>query len=121
MKHELLLNGRDTTIDASFFIDNLDIDRETVVTDEFGKVRTVEFRYETKPYLAYWRTNETVVHIVPMGKGTVKKFGGSSLNLLRMAVKLKKTDFDGLGVKVTIGLDELDFKPELRISFYEEI
>lgn len=121
MKHELLLNGRDTTIDASFFIDNLNADRENIVTDEFGSIRIVEFHLNGSRYLAWWRTYETTLHIVPQGKARVKDFGKTSLALMKMGVKLKNTDFDGLGVKICVGLYDCSFKPELRITFYEEL
>ena len=121
MKHELLLNGRDTTIDASFFIDNLNADRENIVTDEFGSVRIVEFQLNGNRYLAWWRTYETTLRIVPQGKVRVKNFGKTSLALMKMGVKLKNTDFGGLGVKICIGLYDCGFKPELRITFYEEL
>lgn len=122
MKHELLLNGRDTTIDASFFIDNLNANPETIETDEYGHISVIEFDWGGERYIAWWRKSETVLRISPIGKGGLKKFPHYSANLLKMGSALKRIDLDGLGVKVSIGLDEFfDFKPELRISFYEEV
>ena len=114
----MLINGRDTTMDASFFINELNADAETIKTRTEGDETFVDFVVGGQSYTAKWYSRSNSIRITCDGFKR-KDDDIADQRLYELSKRFTNDMFGDLVVRKIVAWPEGD-RPELLVLLYEK-
>ena len=119
MKHPVYINGRDTTLDASFFINELNADPESIVVPEADEeCHKLIFTIAGNQYSARWYDFSNSIYINCVGLFP-EEDDVADERLYNLSKSIPADAFGDFIVKKIVAWPEGN-RPELLILLYEE-